>query len=187
VDGESLDSWATSNNLGLFYNPKETASFFSHRWNVGTRPGLCKFRPGQSTAEQTSPRKVPAVTTSAFPYNATEAQGSCPQRSGCVGTFARLIGSAFAFSEMIPLRDCRLRTQQILRGHSKIFVRAYFLRPNNVSHVGARRTMCHAGTKSARPSNAPSPEPRWGLTLIEPLRPYYLGSGRRNRSDGRKQ
>jgi len=26
LDGESLDSWATSNNLGLLYNPKETAS-----------------------------------------------------------------------------------------------------------------------------------------------------------------
>jgi len=29
-DGESLDSWATSNNLRLLYNPKDTASF-SHR------------------------------------------------------------------------------------------------------------------------------------------------------------
>jgi len=46
------------------------------------RPGLREFRPGQPTAGQTCPRKVPAVTTSAFPYNATEAQGSCPQRSG---------------------------------------------------------------------------------------------------------
>ena len=39
-DGESLDSWATSDNFGLLYNPKETASFFSRRWNVGTNPGL---------------------------------------------------------------------------------------------------------------------------------------------------
>jgi len=39
-DDESLDTWATSNNLGLLYNPKETASFFSHRWNVGTNPDL---------------------------------------------------------------------------------------------------------------------------------------------------
>jgi len=29
-DGDSLESWATSNNLGLLYDPKETASFFSH-------------------------------------------------------------------------------------------------------------------------------------------------------------
>jgi len=39
-DGESLDSWAISNNLGLLYNPKETSSFFSRRWNVGTNPDL---------------------------------------------------------------------------------------------------------------------------------------------------
>jgi len=29
--GENLDSWATSNNLGLLYNPKETTSFFYRR------------------------------------------------------------------------------------------------------------------------------------------------------------
>jgi len=39
-DRESLDSWATSNNLGLLYNPKQTASFFSRRWNVGNNPDL---------------------------------------------------------------------------------------------------------------------------------------------------
>ena len=39
-DGENLDSWATSNNLGLLYNRKETASFFSRRWNVGNNPDL---------------------------------------------------------------------------------------------------------------------------------------------------
>ena len=103
-----------------------------------------------------------------------------------VGTLARLIGSAFAFSQMNPLRDNYLRTHQTLRGHIRIFARAYHRRPNNASHVAVGRTMCHAGTKSARPSIAPSSEPRWGLNLIEPLRPYYLGSGRRSRSDGRK-
>ena len=46
------------------------------------RPGLREFRPGQPTARQTCSRKVPAGTTSALPDNATEAQGSCPQRSG---------------------------------------------------------------------------------------------------------
>jgi len=35
-----MHSWATSNNLGLFYDPKETASFSSYRWNVGTNPDL---------------------------------------------------------------------------------------------------------------------------------------------------
>jgi len=46
------------------------------------RPGLREFRPGQPTAGQTCSKMDLAVTTSAFPYNATEAQGSCPQRYG---------------------------------------------------------------------------------------------------------
>jgi len=45
-------------------------------------PGLREFQPGQPTAGQTCPRKVPAVTTLAFPHNATKIQGSCSQRSG---------------------------------------------------------------------------------------------------------
>jgi len=42
-DGESLYSWATSNNLGLLYDPKETAIFSSHRWKVGTNPDQVFF------------------------------------------------------------------------------------------------------------------------------------------------
>jgi len=66
------------------------------------------------------------------------------------------------------------------------FARAYFLWLNNVSHVAVGRTMCHAGTKSARPSIAPLSAPQWGLTLTEPPRPYSLDYNRRNRTDGRK-
>jgi len=40
LDGESLDSWATSNNLVLLYDPKETASCASRRWNIGNTPDL---------------------------------------------------------------------------------------------------------------------------------------------------
>jgi len=41
LDGESLNSWATSNNLGLLHNPKEElSSLSSHVWNVGTNPYL---------------------------------------------------------------------------------------------------------------------------------------------------
>jgi len=39
-DGESLVSWATSSKLRLLYDQKETASFSSYRWNVGTNPDL---------------------------------------------------------------------------------------------------------------------------------------------------
>jgi len=48
-DGESLDPWATSDNLGLLYNPKETASFFCHCWNVGTNPDLAFTSFGQDS------------------------------------------------------------------------------------------------------------------------------------------
>jgi len=48
LDGESLDSWATSSNLGLLYKPKETPSF-SHRWNVGTNPDLACASFGQDS------------------------------------------------------------------------------------------------------------------------------------------
>ena len=104
------------------------------------------------------------------------------------GTFARLIGSVFAFLQMNPLRDCHLWTHQILKGHTWVFVRAYYLGPNNVglSHVAIGRSMCHTGTKSARPSIALSPKPQWGPTLIELLCPYYLGCSRRSRSNRRK-
>ena len=48
-DIEILDSWSTSNNLGLLYDPKEIASFFSHRWNVGTIPDLAFASLGQAS------------------------------------------------------------------------------------------------------------------------------------------
>jgi len=49
LDGESLDSWATSNKIGLLYNPVETASFFSRRWNVGINPDLAFASFGQDS------------------------------------------------------------------------------------------------------------------------------------------
>jgi len=71
--------------------------------------------------------------------------------------------------------------------HTRIFVRAYFLRLNNVSHVAVGRSMCHAGTKSVlRPSIAPLSEPQRGLPLTEPPCPYSHDYNRRSRSDGRK-
>jgi len=77
-----------------------------------------------------------------------------------VGTFARLTRSAFAFTQVNPSRDCHFQTHQTLRGHTRIFAIAYYLRPNNESHVAVERTMCYAGAKSARPSIAPSSEPQ---------------------------
>ena len=44
------------------------------------RPGVREFCPGQLTAGQTCSRKF--LRSQHRPYNATEAQGSCIQRSG---------------------------------------------------------------------------------------------------------
>jgi len=50
-DGESLDFWVTFNNLGLLYNPKETASFFSRRWIVCTNPDLAFASSGHKLSQ----------------------------------------------------------------------------------------------------------------------------------------
>ena len=50
-DSESLDPSATCNNLGLLYNPKQTASFFSRRWNFGTKPDLAFASLGQDSRQ----------------------------------------------------------------------------------------------------------------------------------------
>ena len=72
-----------------------------------------------------------------------------------------------SFSQDTRLADRRVlgkfpRSQHrpfLITPPSKNFARACFPRPNNVSHVAVGRTMWHVGTKSARPSIAPSPEP----------------------------
>jgi len=98
--------------------------------------------------------------------------------------FRRLIVSAFAFSHESVQRLPPPDTSNI-EGAYQDFWRAYYLRPNNASHVAVGRTMCHAETE-CETSIASSSEPWWGLTLIEPPRLYHLGSGRRSSSDGRK-
>ena len=89
--GESLDSWATSNNLGLLCNPKKTASFFSRRWNVGTNPDLAFASLGQDS-RLPDRRALGKFPRSQQPHNPTKIQGSCPQRSG----------------EALELSQCRL-------------------------------------------------------------------------------
>ena len=39
-DGKCLAGWASINCLALLYNAKDTASFYSGRWNTGTNPDL---------------------------------------------------------------------------------------------------------------------------------------------------
>ena len=46
---QTVRAWTTSNNLGLLYDPMETASFFSRHWNVGTNPDLAFASFGQDS------------------------------------------------------------------------------------------------------------------------------------------
>ena len=82
-DGESLDSWATSNNLGLLYNTKESASF-SHRWNVDTNPDLAFASFGQDSRlpDRRVLGKFPRSQHRPPLITPPKIQGSCPQRSG---------------------------------------------------------------------------------------------------------
>jgi len=97
-----------------------------------------------------------------------------------------MIGSVFDSLQMNPLRDCYFRTHQTSRRHTKCFTRTCYLWLNNASHLAIAGTMCHVGTITARCFIAPSSEPQWGPTLIERLRPSFLGSNRISRSDGKK-
>ena len=99
-------------------NTKETPSFSSHRWNVDTNPDLAFASFGQDS--RLPDRRV----LGKFPWSQHRPSLITPPNSRflptairrSVGTFARLIGSAFAFSQINPLRDCHLRTQT-LRGY----------------------------------------------------------------------
>jgi len=87
-------------------------------------------------------RKVPAVTTSALPHNATEAQSSCPQRSG------EALELLQGWLEALLPSHRWMRWEISTSGHIKywegipgFFARAYYLRINNASHVAVGRTV----------------------------------------------
>jgi len=188
-DGESLDSWATVNNLWLLYDAKEAASFSFGRWNVGTNPDLAFASVGQDN------RLLDRRVLGKFPRSQhrpsliTPPKLKVPDYSDPVkkwnfrkADWKRLPSHRWIRWEIATFGH---NTTNIER-HTKNFARAYYPRPNNISHMGVARTMCHAETKRGRPSITPSPKPRWGLTLIEPLCLYFRRSNRRSRSDGEK-
>ena len=127
--------------------------------------GFCECWPGQPTAGQSCSRKVPTVTAPTLLHDAIDARSSCPQRS----------------CKALDLSQADWKPFCLITGES-----VYRLQLSNASHVAAARTMCHVGTKSARPFIAPSLEPQQGLTPIELLCPYFFGSNRRSRRAGRK-
>ena len=187
-DGESLDSWATSNNLGLLYNPKETASFFSRRWNVGTNPYLAfasfgqdsrlpdrrvlgKFPRSQHRPSLITPPKfkVPAHSDPVKRWNSRKADW----KRFCLPTDESV--------ERLPPPD----TPNIERAYQD-FYKSLLSAAKPCIPRRRRSNYVPCWAKSARPSITPSSEPQWGLTLTEPLRPYCLDYNRRSRSVGRK-
>ena len=73
------------------------------------RPGLREFRPGQPTAVQTCSRKVPEVTISAFPHNATELK--VPAHSDPVKRWNFRKADWKRFCLMNPSRDRHIETE----------------------------------------------------------------------------
>jgi len=113
----------------------------------------CECRPWQPTAFHMRSRKVPLLTTLTLSCKTNEVQDSCLQGSGEALELLHpwMIGVAIAFLQVNPLGDCNLRTQQTLRRHTRNSARACYLLLKNPSHMTVTRTMCHVGTKSARP------------------------------------
>ena len=84
-DVESVDSWATANNLELLHDRKAVASFFSHRRNFGANPELGFASIGHDNRlldRLLGKFQRSQVTKPTFSLNATEAQNSCLQQSG---------------------------------------------------------------------------------------------------------
>jgi len=145
------------------------------------RPGLREFPPGQPPAGQTCSRKVPAVTTSAFPHNATKIHGSCPQRS----------------SEAMELSQGRLEGFCFLTGESVERLPP----PDTPNTERAYQDFCEsllsAGKQRIPRGRRKNYVPCWdkecerdSLSLVDPspsgARPYSPDYNRRSRSDGRK-
>ena len=132
--------------------PNGKNSFSSHRWNVGTNPDLAFASFGQDS--RFPDRRVLGNFPGSQhrPSLITPPRLEVPAHSDPVKrwNFRKADWERFCLLKVCPLRDCHLWTHEILRGHTKIFAKACYLRPNSASHVAVGRAMCHAGTKSAR-------------------------------------
>jgi len=180
-DGESLDIWPTSNNIGMLYKPKETASFFSRRWNVGTNPDLALESLGLESRLPDSGVLGTFLLSQHRPSLITPPRFKVPANSDPVKRwnfrkadwkrFCLLTGECV---ERLPPPD----TPNIEKAY-QIYAWACYLRLNNASHVSAGRTMCHAGPDQW---NIPTPE---GHSISEPFRPEYLSAALRRLKPGK--
>jgi len=180
-----LDFWATSNSLGPLYDPKQTASFFSHRWNVGTNPFLAFGSFGQDS------RLPDGCVLGKFPRSQhrpsliTPPKLKVPAHSDPV--------KCWNFRKADWKRFCLLTGESVER-----------LPPPDASNIeGAYQDFCESLLSAAkqclprdrRKNYVPcwdnecgtlySSEPQLGLAFKEQLRPYFHVSNTRSRSDGK--
>jgi len=185
--GDSLDSWATSNNLGLLYNPKETASF-SRRWDVGTNPDLAFASFGQDSRlpDRLVLGKLPRsqhrpslITPPRLKLPAhSDPVKCCNFRKAGWKRFCLLTGESI---ERLPHPD----TLNIERAYQDFCESLPSAAKQCIPRRRRKNYVPCWDIKSARPFIAPSSEHEWGLTLTELHHPYYLGYNR-SRSSGRK-
>jgi len=135
TDDESLDSWATANNLELLHNKgsSQHISRKERRHQPGSDHREC--RQWQPTTWQTYSRLFPRSQTTIFSKCHRGSKFLLTATRWSVGTIVMLVGIAFAFLQDNPLTDCHLRTQQTWRRHTRNLARACYLRLNIVYHV----------------------------------------------------
>jgi len=188
-DDESLDYWATSNNLGLLSNPNEAVSFSSHRRNVYTNPDLALASFGQDN--RLPDRRV----LGNFPRSQHRPSRIMPPRLK-VPTHSDPV-KRWNFRKADWNRFCLLLTgesvQRLPPPDATNVEKAYqelceslLSATKQCTPRGRLKKYMQCWTKSARSFIAPSSEPQFVLTLTEPLPIYFLGSNRRGRSDGNK-
>ena len=171
--GAWTPGWATSNNLGLLYDPKETASFFSHWWNVGTNPDLAFTSFGQDS-------RLPDIRV----------QGKLPQsqhRPSLI-TPPRLKDPAHSDpGKRLNFRKADWKHFCILTGESVPILAG--IQPAELHRRGAtlslRRRAMEPGHLLHSALTRPSGAAERRLKSRHPY-PYYLGCNRKSGSDGRK-
>ena len=188
-DCDSRDSWVASNNLGLLYHLKEEAIFFYHPRNVGTNPDLAFVSFGQDG--RLPDRRV----LGKFP--------SSQHRSSLTTTPTLKVPAQIGLVKCWNFRKADWKRFHLLTDESL----ERLLPPNTPNIEGAYQDFCNSLLSTAKQciprGRRMNYVPCWdkecetlqrsviraqlGLTLIELLCPYHLGSGRKCRGYGRKQ
>ena len=89
-DDESMHTWATSNNLGVLHDPKETARFSSHRALVGTDSDRAASFLLSRLEQKKQERREEAVNSIGFSYSRCKPWRTIKKLTGLSGRSSRL-------------------------------------------------------------------------------------------------